>query len=57
MFVFAVVSFVICALAVGGMVKFAISADNGNHADGPRCGLCAALATVALMFGGACLWC
>lgn len=53
---FAVLAFIVCAFAVAGMVRFAISADNGNRADGPRCGLCAVLAMVALMFGGACLW-
>ena len=57
MFVFAVLAFVVCAFAVAGMVHFAISADRGHQADGPRCGFCAVLATVALMFGGACLWC
>lgn len=57
MLMFAVLAFIVCAFAVAGMVRFAISADNGNRADGPRCGLCAVLAMVALMFGGACLWC
>ena len=57
MFMFAVLAFIVCGLAVVGMVRFAISADNGNRADGPRSGLCAVLAMVALMFGGACLWC
>ena len=57
MLTFAILAFVICGLAVVGMVRFAISADRGRQADGPRCGFCAVLATIALMFGGACLWC